>query len=142
MMHSVIVNGVIEKSGSILVSKRSMKEKHAPGKWTIPGGKVEITAGDVFNVLEDTLRKEIKEEVGVEISGSVQYILNNTFIRNDGTHVIAILFLCRYLSGEPKALEDTSEIQWIKPSQLNDYDFAPNVQKYIVQAFAALDKSA
>ena len=78
--HLILVNAVVEKDGKILVSQRSWKETHEPGKWTIPGGKVEKTSGDVWNIIEETLKKEVMEETGVEITDNAQLLTNNTFI--------------------------------------------------------------
>jgi len=49
--HLILVNAVVEKGGRILISQRSFKETHQPGSWTIPGGKVERTEGDVWNII-------------------------------------------------------------------------------------------
>lgn len=138
ILHSIVVNAVIEKDGKILISKRSFEEKHEPGKWTIPGGKVDVTQGDVFHILEKTLAKEVKEEVGVQISANVELLTNNTFIRSDDTHVVALMFLCHYESGEAKPLEDTLDVRWVLENELSDYDFSPNVQGYIKLAFKKL----
>src|SRR5690554_1333269 len=95
-LHSVIVNAVIFDGDKVLVSQRSFEEAHEPGKWTIPGGKIDRTEGDVFNIIEDTLAREVMEETGVEIEKEVQMITNNTFIRSNGQHVIAMVFKCKY----------------------------------------------
>jgi 8-oxo-dGTP pyrophosphatase MutT (NUDIX family) len=79
-LHSVIVNAVIEKDGMILVSQRSWDEGHEPGKWTIPGGKIDRTEGDVFNIIEKTCAREVEEETGVQIKEEVSLITNNTFV--------------------------------------------------------------
>lgn len=138
ILHSIIVNAIIEKDGKILISQRSFEEKHEPGKWTIPGGKVEFTHGNVFHIIEKTLAKEVKEEVGIKISANVELLTNNTFIRSDGTHVVALMFLCHYESGEAKPLEDTLDVRWIAENELSNYDFSPNVEGYIKLAFEKL----
>lgn len=136
--HLVLVNAVIEKDRKILVSQRSWEETHMPGKWTIPGGKVEQTLGDIWNVLEKTLNDEVMEETGVEISDNVKLITNNTFIRSTGQHVVALIFLCHWRSGEAKPLEDTIDVKWITEQELKDMEFAPNVSVYIQKGFDSL----
>lgn len=137
-MHSVLVNAIIEKDGKILLSQRSLDEKHEPGKWTVPGGKIDITKGDVFNIIEKTLKKEVKEEVDLEIEDKVDLIENNTFIRSDGTHVVAMIFLCKYKSGEAKPSEDTIDVHWITEDEIDNYSFPPNVRGYIEEGFKHL----
>lgn len=138
--HLVLVNAVVEKEGKILVSQRSFEETHEPGKWTIPGGKVERTQGDVWNVIEETLAKEVMEETGVEIKENAELLTNNTFIRSTGQHVVALIFLCHWQAGEPQALEDTIGVAWISETELDNYQFAPNVRTYIEKGFDYLNK--
>lgn len=137
--HLVLVNAVVEKDGKILVSQRSLEETHEPGKWTIPGGKVERTEGNVWNIIEKTLADEVREETGIEINDDVELIANNTFIRSTGQHVVALMFLCHWKSGEAQALEDTSEVKWISRSEIGDFDFSPNVDKYLLKGFDLLE---
>jgi len=138
--HLVLVNAVVEKDGKILVSQRSWEETHEPGKWTIPGGKVERTKGDVWNIIEETLKKEVKEETGVEIEDHAELLTNNTFIRSTGQHVVALIFLCHWKKGEAKPLEDTIDTKWVSEEDLKDMEFAPNVKTYIQKGFEALRK--
>jgi ADP-ribose pyrophosphatase YjhB (NUDIX family) len=137
--HLVLINAVVEKNGNILVSQRSWEETHMPGRWTIPGGKVERTHGNVWNIIEKTLKKEVSEETGVEIEGNVKLLTNNTFIRSTGQHVVALIFLCHWKSGEAKPLEDTIDVKWITEKELKDMKFAPNVSTYIKKCFKALN---
>jgi 8-oxo-dGTP diphosphatase len=116
--HLILVNAVVEKDGKILVSQRSFEETHQPGSWTVPGGKVERTEGNVWNIIEETLKKEIMEETGVEIKDDAQLLTNNTFIRSTGQHVVALVFLCHWKSGESKSLEDTIDTKWITEDEL------------------------
>ena len=135
-LHSVIVNALVEKDGLILISQRSWEEAHEPGKWTIPGGKIEKTEGNVFNIVEKTCAREVEEETGVVINDDVILVANNTFIRSSGQHVIALICLCSWKSGEAKALEDTIGVHWISKEELASYEFAPNVKEYLEKGFS------
>lgn len=134
-LHSVIVNGVVFDGNKVLVSQRSLEEAHEPGKWTIPGGKIERTEGDVFNIIEKTLAREVLEETGVEIADKVELITNNTFIRSNGQHVIALVFKCIYKSGEAQPLEDTIACKWATLEEVKSMEFPPNVKEYILKGF-------
>jgi 8-oxo-dGTP diphosphatase len=134
--HSLLVNAVVFKDDKVLVSQRSWEEAHEPGKWTIPGGKVERTEEETFSVLEKNLAKEVREETGVEIEDGMQLISNNTFIRSsDDQHVVVMVFKCRYKSGEAEPLEDTVDCKWATKEEVEDLDFPPNVKGYILKAF-------
>jgi 8-oxo-dGTP diphosphatase len=56
-----VVIGVIKKNGKYLLTKRQSPKKEW-NKWQFPGGGLEF-----FETLEDAVKREIKEETGVEI---------------------------------------------------------------------------
>ncbi len=133
--HIVLVNGFVEKEGKILISQRSFEESQAPGKWTVPGGKIKQTKGNVSNIIEKTLKDEVKEEAGIEIKDEIHLLGNSTFIRSTSHHVISLNFLCHWKAGKPRALEDTIDVKWISSPDLNKFDFAPSVKDYLKRAF-------
>jgi len=135
MLHSIITNALVVKDGRILISQRGLNEEHDPGKWTIPGGKVEQTEGNVWNILEATLKREVKEEVDLEVSDNINLVTNNTFIRTGGQHVIAMIFICYWIKGDAKPAEDTNDVAWITETDLDSYNFSPNVREYIKKGF-------
>lgn len=108
----VAVKAWVKKGDKFLLARRSMDEVHMPGVWSVPGGKVDGGA-DTVNVLQETLKKEVLEEVGLEISDDIQLVFNNTFTRSDGSSVVGLTFLCHWKSGEAKPPEDTSEVGWL-----------------------------
>jgi 8-oxo-dGTP diphosphatase len=63
----VNVEAAIYKDDRWLVIRRSLKESHAAGMVSLVGGKVEHE-GNQSDILERTLRREIVEEVGIEVS--------------------------------------------------------------------------
>lgn len=138
MFYSIIANALVVKDNKILISQRGINENHDPCKWTIPGGKVEEIRGDVWNVLEKTLKKEVKEEVDVEIGDDIRLVTNNTFIRTGGQCVVAMIFICYWAEGIAKPSEDTHDVAWITESDLYSYDFSPNVAEYLRQGFKYL----
>lgn len=137
-LHIVLVNAVVLKEGKVLISQRSFEETHMPGKWTIPGGKVDQTEGVVWNMIEKTLAQEVEEETDVKIKERVTLVTNNTFIRSTGHHVIALVFRCEWQSGEAKPLEDTIAVRWVSREEFDQFDFAPGVKDYIKKAFETL----
>ena len=133
--YSVIVNSVIvNDEGKVLIAQRSPDEGHEGGKWSIPGGKIE-SVGEEHNVLLKNIKKEIFEEVGVEIFDEIVLVHDNTFTRSNGDDVLALIFVCKYKSGEAKPLEDTINVKWIGKGEVDDYQFPPNVKEYILKGF-------
>ena len=138
--YSVIVNGVVVKDGKILLAQRSIEEKHVPGLWSPPGGKLEEDTR-VWHALEKATKREILEETGIEVEDKMHFLVDNTFCHEDGLLVIANVFLCKWKSGEPKPLEDTIAVKWITEEEVDDIEFThSNVKDYIVKAFQYLKK--
>ena len=133
--YSVIVNSVIvNNEGKVLIAQRSPEEGHEGGKWSIPGGKIE-SMGEEHDVLLKNIKKEILEEVGIEIFDDIVLVHDNTFTRSNGDDVLALVFKCKYKSGEAKPLEDTVDVKWIKKDGIENYDFPPNVREYVLEGF-------
>lgn len=131
----VLVKGWIEYRGKFLLAQRGMNEVHKPGAWSVPGGKVEDA--ETTYVVEKTLKKEIKEEVGLDITDDIELIYNNTFQRVDGAHVVNLTFLCHALSDAAQSLEDTTQVQWMTPEELKNFPDAEDFLRIEIDALSA-----
>jgi 8-oxo-dGTP diphosphatase len=125
--HIVAVKAWVEKDNKFLLAKRGPHELNKPNTWSLPGGKVEN--GIEFNILQKTLKNEVKEEVGIEITNNISLVSNSSFERVDGAHVVMLTFLCHYKSGEAKPLEDTSEVKWFSLEELKNFNDAEDFLK-------------
>ena len=105
---------LIFHGGKLLITQRHAKS-HLGGLWEFPGGKRE--AGETF---EQCLVREIREELGVEISVGELF----EEIRHDYPEKSVHLkfFLCQLISGEPQPL-DCAAVKWIKKNELTDFAF-------------------
>lgn len=133
--HVVAVFAFVMKDDKLLLAKRSNSDPQAGGAWSIPGGKVEMEVG--ANVLEENIKREVREEVGLEITGDIEYVCNDGFTRVSGHHVIGIYFLTHWLSGEARPLEDHEEIAWYTIDELTHMDELPNYLKSRIERLAA-----
>ena len=122
----VNVEAAIYKEDKWLIIKRSEKEEHAPGLLSLVGGKVETKVAE-NSVLEESLIREIMEEVGIKVNNTFHYVESKAFISNIGQAVIDIVFLCQYLSGEPKAMssEEVAEVYWMSSSEILESKSSP-----------------
>lgn len=119
----VNVEAAIKKGDNWLLVKRSDAEEHAAGAISLVGGKVEGT--DITNnTLEETLRREILEEVGVEVHKEMMYVKSSLFITDNGEAVVDVVFLCEHKSGEPAALqpEEIAEVMWMNEANISESD--------------------
>ena len=112
----VNVEGAIVKDGRYLLVVRGTEE-YAPGGLCYPGGKVEgaSSAGDV---LEATLRREIAEEVGLEVHDEMVYLRSSAFLA-EGEPVVDVVFLCRWQSGEAVAADpaEVLAVRWMTAAE-------------------------
>jgi len=85
-----------------------------------------------YNAVETTLRREIKEEVGVEVE-DINYLLDVAFIRPDGVPAIVLSFYCKYASGEVKLDEDAVEFAWITAEEVSSYELIQGIDHEILE---------
>ena len=124
-LHIVAVTGFLYRGSKFLIIKRSEKEIVQPGKWTIPGGKVERGS----SILE-TLKKEIKEEAGLDVYRDFKFIGDSEFTRSDGYHVVVPRFLCKAKLGKVNINKnDFTDHAWIELDDLGKYDLISGVKR-------------
>lgn len=125
-----------ETDGRCLILKRDEREKVHPGKWAVPGGKLEWgdmdlknptrMNGEVLdfeNVLEKLLKRETKEEVGIEIQDYLEYINSVAFVRPDGIPVVLIKMAAKYKEGEVVLEEGAfTDFAWVNGEEVEGYD--------------------
>jgi 8-oxo-dGTP diphosphatase len=105
---------LIFRDGKLLIAQRHAKADLG-GLWEFPGGKRE--AGETF---EECLVREIREELGVEISvgGLFEEIIHN--YPEKSVHLK--FFICKLLSSEPQPL-DCAAVRWVTKAELADFQF-------------------
>lgn len=125
-IHGVIINN----SSEILLHKR----EDSP-IWAIPGGKIELDES-----IEQCLRREMKEELGVEVFAErllgiytdPSYILA---LGDNVQRVFLIVFLCVITSGELKLTSETMEYHWFTKKDLSSIETFPLVKEIANQVF-------
>lgn len=110
-MSALVVAAAIIRDGHILAAERSSPPELA-GQWELPGGKVEEGEDPTA-----ALRREIREELGVEIHLGDQVpgpdgdwpVLRGYLMR---------VWLCSLAAGEPAPLQDHGELRWVPLSEV------------------------
>lgn len=131
--HIIAVTAFIKNhvGDKFLIVKRSNNEIAFPGKWAFPGGKVE--KGET--ILE-ALKREVLEEVGLEIEEYKEYLKDYTFVRPDGHNVIGICFIVMAKNDNVRiSNKDFEEFSWVTPKELNDYDYITGMEEEVKLAF-------
>lgn len=142
-LHEVAITAIIVKDGKYLITRRSLTKKRFPGKWTVPGGKIETsdylklpkdTQFYRYNVLERTLKREIKEEVGLEVN-NVEYVTSLARVHEDSNPSLVISCMADYVSGKVKLQkEENDRFRWVSLKEAKKYDLLDGIYDELVVA--------
>jgi 8-oxo-dGTP diphosphatase len=107
------------------------------GKFDVPGGFL-LAGEDPI----DGLRREVREETGLEIEVSMDdclQIVPHTY-GDEGDFVLSIGFKARLVSGEPKPDDDVAELRWVTEGEIDDLDFAWDHDRDLFRKALQLEK--
>lgn len=126
----VNVEAAIYHQDKWLIATRSTQEEHAGGTLALIGGKVETSTIE-NDVLEKTVKREVLEEVGIEIHDEMHYVKSSFFTTQDGKPVIDIVFLCKYKHGEAKVMDpnELSSVHWMTFEEIINNPLIPSWTK-------------
>ncbi len=143
-LHEVVITAIIVKSGKFLIIKRSKNKRRFPCMWTVPGGKLEISdyinlpkdsENYWYNVLEKVLRREVYEEVGIEIK-NIEYLTSLSTIHSDGNPSLVISCKADYLSGDIKLQKDEADdYAWVNLKEAKKYELIDGIYDELKMAF-------
>lgn len=139
-----------ESDGRCLILKRDEREKVHPGKYAVPGGKLEWKDlnidnptrmnGDVIdfeNSIEDLLRREVFEEAGIEIEPTLTYINSVAFIRPDETPVVLVKFAARYKDGDVLLEQGGfTDHAWVTADEILTYDCIDGIKDEVAKTIS------
>ena len=106
-----------DESGKILIIKRSTDSKTNPGKWELPGGKVD--QGESF---DQALLREVYEETKLKIS--LDHVVG---VSEQNLHVIRavhIIMSGKIVGGELSISSEHEGYAWVFFEDLGDYELA------------------
>lgn len=103
----VAVDGVLKTNKGALLMKREIEP--FKGSWVLPGGAVEPNER-----LVDAVKREVKEETGLDVN-IVKYVgYYDTPKRDPRCHSIAHVFLCKSTGGELQGSLEGKELKFFK----------------------------
>jgi 8-oxo-dGTP diphosphatase len=106
---------VFDSAGRVFLARRGPAARNEFGTWEFPGGMV-----DFGERLEDAVRREFREEYGMEIEPTGLLGVFDHLLPDESEHWVSATYLARHLSGVPERREPTkcSEIGWFDLSDL------------------------
>jgi ADP-ribose pyrophosphatase YjhB (NUDIX family) len=110
---------VIIREGKIGLIKRG--NEPAKGKWSIPGGHVELG-----EIVEEAVVRETKEKTGLEVENySLIDEVNNVDLDEKGKikyHYVIVEYFVHVKNGIDQAASDAAESIWVPFDQVADYN--------------------
>jgi 8-oxo-dGTP pyrophosphatase MutT (NUDIX family) len=116
----VATKAFVMNKGRILIVKESSKYKEGAnaGKFDVAGGRVK--PGERF---DDGLRREIKEETGLDVTIGKPFFVTEwrPVVKGEKWQIVATFFECTANTDEVTLSEDHEEYKWIRPEEYLDY---------------------
>ncbi|MDH7564725.1 MAG: NUDIX hydrolase [Candidatus Bathyarchaeota archaeon] len=121
------VGAVILSNSKILLEKRG--NEPGKGKWSIPGGIVELGER-----LEDSVVREVKEETGLEVEDpQLLDVVSNMVLDGRGRvkyHFVIVDYLVKLKGGKGKAADDAEELEWVPLEEVEKYDLTKTFREF------------
>ena len=114
----VAAMALVDTDGRVLLATRP-EGKAMAGLWEFPGGK--LLAGETP---EAALIRELKEELGLDITESCLAPFTFASHRYEDFHLLMPLYVCRVWDGTPVALEG-QELKWLRPGEMTNLAMPP-----------------
>lgn len=147
-LHRIATTAIIFRhDGRVLITKRAEHKKIWPGKWTVPGGGLETDDYTIkppshtgiteqwYNTLETTLRREVFEETGLEIT-EPWLVCDLTFISPDGIPVLVLSYGADLRGSSNVILDkDATDYQWVTLEEAYSYDLIDGIYHELGLAF-------
>ncbi|MCH7529889.1 NUDIX domain-containing protein [Patescibacteria group bacterium] len=144
-LHEVAITAIVVKDGKYLITQRSKEKKRFPGMWVVPGGRLETsdyinlpkdTEHYWYNVLEKTLKREVKEEVGIDIE-NIEYVTSLARVHEDGAPSLVISCIADFVSGDIVLQNgETENFAWVSLEEAKNYDLIEGIYDELVMAEA------
>ena len=126
------VGGVAIIDGKVVLIRRG--KPPLEGRWTIPGGTVELG-----ETLVEALVREMQEETGLQVEADGLLTVFDRVVREDGRvqyHYVIVDYLCRVRGGEPRAGSDARELALAGEDELERFELPEKALEVVREGFA------
>ncbi|HWQ63975.1 MAG TPA: NUDIX domain-containing protein [Methanospirillum sp.] len=114
---------LFDQQGHILVLKRSQSSKTNPGKWELPGGKI-----DDAETFDAALKREVLEETGFQVV--IHTAAGTAMQETDEWRVVHLVMIGSMVSGGLAISSEHEEYRWASPLELGGLDKADYFDEY------------
>ena len=133
------VGGVIIDHGRTVLIRRGAEP--LLGQWSIPGGTIEVG-----ETLEEAVRRELREETGLEVRVLELIELFDRIDADDSSaakdkskprfHYVIADYLCELVGGEPRAGSDVTDLAFAREDELANFHLTEKATSVLKKAFA------
>lgn len=106
-----------DESRRVLLSRRGVEP--FKGLWDFPGGFLEEGEHPV-----DCLRRELREEAGVEVEPLELLGIWMDVYGDSGEHTLNMYWTARIIEGDPRPADDVAELQWFEHDEIPSDELA------------------
>jgi mutator protein MutT len=132
------VGAVIINNGKIALIKRG--NEPARGKWTIPGGLVELA-----ETPEQAVVRETKEETGLDVENPILLdVVTNVDYDEQGKvkyHYVIIDYLVHVTAGNAQASSDAVELRWVLFEEVEPYELTASFRLFFKHNREKIEKA-
>lgn len=122
----VATKAFIKYQNKVLIIRESTKYQDGTNadKFDVPGGR--IKPGQKF---DESLRREVKEETGLDIKIGQPFFVNEWWpnVKGEQWQIIGVFFECESNTDQVKLSDDHEEFAWIDPQDYKNYDLIENL---------------
>ena len=115
-----VAAAVLEDTQNRILLVQRPSGKQMAGLWEFPGGKIEKEESP-----EQTLQRELKEELGIETHLSDFKPLCFVSYAYPDFHLVMLVYLCHQWQGSIKLRENQQAFIWVFPQDLKNYPMPP-----------------
>jgi len=116
-----------DQDGKILILKRSTDSKTNPGKWELPGGKVNQDES-----FDHALIREVYEETNLKIA--LEHVVGASEQNLHIIRAVHIIMSGKIIEGNLKLSNEHEGYAWVLMETLPDYELADWLQDYVNQS--------
>jgi 8-oxo-dGTP diphosphatase len=129
------VGALLIKNGKLLLVRRGAKP--GQGKWSIPGGLVELG-----EQTRDAVIREVKEECGLDIELERLMDVFDNITRDDKGRIqyqfVVVNFMAKVKSGILKSADDVLEVRWVSLDEVEKYNLTNSFRVFFRKHYEGL----
>lgn len=119
---------ILDNKDQVLLGYRGPKARDQHNKWELLGGLVKFGESP-----SEAIKRVIHEESGIYAEPIEVIGLNDKFNEEKTEQWVGITFICRYLSGKPRATERVLQHKWLPLNECFDQELTPMTQYQLEQ---------